>query len=129
MEAIEMWKHTIDPLITAQIEQIRSDFQKARVHEHPELDAKIAGLEAQIHGLNEILSLIEEKQDEILKRLDSPERSIPGDGKDAKQPPLDIAPGHKPWSQRKFEREQSKRDPGFAAKILKGSAATEPVEE
>lgn len=102
-----MFKHKIDPLVQTELDR----------------------LTAETKNIGEGLAAVEEKLDEILQRLDSPERSIPGDGKQPKEPPLEIAPGHKPWSQRKREREQRTRDPRFAERVIAGAAPKEAGEE
>ena len=120
-----MFKHKPDPEVMAELENLKLEVGK----ELDGLNRQLAAVEAQNHLLQDQQDMIEEKLDEILKRLDSSARSIPGESKDAKAPPLEIAPGHKPWSQRKFEREQRKRDPNLANKLTRATAPTEEHED
>lgn len=83
--------------------------------------------EDRIHKLEESLAAVETKLDQLLDAKENlPERSIEGE---PKPEPMALAPGHKPWSQRKRERETKAKSSTFTDKVRKGAATTKPEEK
>ena len=111
-----LFQHKMDPLVRQEFNE-----QAEKFNRYVELTGE------RIAKLNDDLAAVEGKLDEVLKRLDTPVRSISNES--AKPEPLAMSPGHVPWSQRKKAREQKARDPNFAARIVKSTATTEPKTE
>ena len=102
-----MFTHKMDPLCKTEIDALwRSSSEQ---------DGKIKTLE-------ESLAAIEAKLDELLEKV--PESSI--ESEKAKPAPLPHQPGHKPWSQRKKERELAAKSSTFIEEVVKGAATTKP---
>ncbi len=113
-----MFTHKVDPLAQKQIDELRKDYT--------DLAANLKAVIAEYAALRGDLEAIEQKLDELLKAKDTSARSIPGE--ESKPEPLNAMPGHIPWSQRKHQREQASRSPGFIEKVAKSAATTEKPE-
>jgi uncharacterized protein YdcH (DUF465 family) len=127
-----MFKHEQDKLCVAEFTRFQRlfDIHNSQINELLALgESKTNARTEELLQVKSDLAALEDKLDEILARLDEPKRSIPDDGTEPKPEPLAIAPGHKPWSARKREREQATHDPNFVFRISGGAKTKEPAKE
>lgn len=104
---------------------------RERLDNHSEsLGQLIKNLDAvarEVSSLRGDLDAVEQKLDELLTAQDAEARSIPTE--EAKPEPPNVMPGHIPWSQRKAQREATRRSPDFINRVKKAAAPTDPKPE
>lgn len=133
-----MFKYTIpqaiqDELVTIHTGAEAADAEITALHKtitalEEKMSAMRNGLGQEIGLLKQDLAAIEEKLDLILPRVESiplPEKGKKDDKRSIPVEPMALAPGKKPWSQRKAERIANSSSSTFIDKVIKGAAPTE----